>query len=151
AFAEWTKQMLLHEPFTVAIDGKTSCQGIDTDGEPVHLVTALVHDLKLVLAQWSVRGDKTNESGVLKKHLPELAAKFPFLKLITGDAIYTTRPLAEVLMGENCDYLLQIKKNRQDLRDAALQSLEAAHERPPAASTSEKKGTPSNAASCGLI
>jgi hypothetical protein len=151
AFATWTKQQLPDEPLIVAVDGKTSCQGLDSDGAPVQLVTAFVHDLKQVLAQWSVRGDKTNESGVLKKRLPELAAKFPLLKLITGDAMYATRPVAEVLLDENCDYLLQLKENQKDIHELAVLALSAAHERPPAAQTAEKKGLSSNTASYGLI
>lgn len=41
AFTIWTKK-LPEESFTVAVDAKTSCQGLDSDGEPVQLVTALV-------------------------------------------------------------------------------------------------------------
>jgi hypothetical protein len=151
AFTTWTKQVLPEEPFTVAVDAKTSCQGLDSDGEPVQLVTALVHNLKLIIGQWSVRGEKTNESGVLKNRVSELLANFPYLKLITGDAIYTNRPLTEVLLDENCDYLLQIKQNQGDLQEAVVQCLGAAHEHAPAAHTVEKKGMLLNVASCGLI
>ena len=52
------------------MDAKTSCQGMDENGQPVQLVTVLVHDMKLVLAQWSVRGEKTNEPNVLKTIWP---------------------------------------------------------------------------------
>lgn len=151
AFTTWIKQLLPDEALIIAVDAKTSCQGLDADGEPVQLVTALVHELKLVIAQWSVRGEKTNESCVLKNHLPELATRFPLLKLITGDAIYATRPLTAALLEQNCDYLLQIKGNQLDLQDAAVQCLGHAHERAPDAHTSEKKGMPSIAASYGLI
>jgi hypothetical protein len=88
---------------------------------------------------------------VLKNHLAELRHQFPLLKLITGDAIYATRPLAEVLLDENCDYLVQIKGNQADLREAAEHCLGSAHERPPAAQTAEKKGLASIVAGCGLI
>ena len=142
AFFTWIEQVVPQTPFTVAVDAKTSCQGLDSDGQPVQLVTVLVHELKLVLAQWSVRGEKTNEPMVLRNHLSELLTQFPCLSMLTGDAIYTQRPLAEALLAENCDYLLQIKANQGDLLDVAEQCLSAAHERPPAASTSEKKGTP---------
>lgn len=151
AFLVWVKQVVPDVPLTAAVDAKTSCQGIDTDGEPVQLVTVLVHELKLVLAQWSVRGDKTNEPGVLKKHLPELLANFPLLKLITGDAIYAQRPLAEALLDENCDYLVQIKANQGDIQDALHHCLGSAHERPAAAQTVQKKGAPWNGGGCGLI
>jgi hypothetical protein len=152
AFLVWIQQVLPEEPLVAAVDAKTSCQGIDTDGDPVQLVTVLVHNLKVVIGQWSVRGEKTNESGVLKNHLAELKRDFPLLKLITGDAIYANRPLAEVLLDNDCDYLLQIKGNQKDIQEALQVCLGDAHETcSPAAQTLEKKGTPSNAAGCGLI
>jgi hypothetical protein len=151
AFLAWVKTVVPDEPLTVAVDGKTSCQGLDAEGQPVQLLTVLVHNLKLVLAQWSVRGEKTNEPNVLKNHLAELKADFPLLKLITGDAIYAQRPLAEALLDENCDYLLQIKGNQPDVQDALQHCLGDAHERKPAAETIEKKGTPWIGAGCGLI
>ena len=150
AFYVWLRQVVLpDQPLTVAVDGKTSCQGIDTDGEPVQLLTVFVHDLKLVLAQWSVRGDKTNEPGALRLHLAELLRDYPQLNLLTGDAIFAQRPLVEALVAENCDYLLQIKDNQKDIRDAVENCLGSAHERPPAAKTVEKKGAAQIAANCG--
>ena len=140
AFLAWTKTMMPDVPLTVAVDAKTSCQGLDAQGDPVQLVTVLVHELKLVLAQWSVRGEKTNEPQVLKNHVEELVLNFPLLKLITGDAIYAQRPLAEVLLENNVDYLLQIKGNQGDIQDAAHHCLGGSHERPPAAQTTEKRG-----------
>jgi len=141
AFLEWTKQAIPNEPLTVAVDAKTSCQGLDEDGRPVQLLTVLVHQLKLVIGQWSVHGEKTNEPHVLENHLEELRGQFPLLTLITGDAIYATRPLAQALLDENCDYLLQIKANQGDIQDTLQHCLGTAHEREPAAQTAEKKGT----------
>jgi hypothetical protein len=151
AFLAWVKTVVPNEPLTAAVDAKTSCQGIGEDGQPVQLLTVLVHKMKLVLGQWSVHGEKTNEPNVLKNHLAELTADFPLLKLITGDAIYAQRPLAEALLDENCDYLVQIKGNQKDVQDALVNCLGSAHERKPAAQTAEKKGTPSIGAGCGLI
>jgi len=140
AFLAWLKRVIPDVPLIAAVDGKTSCQGLDAEGEPVQLLTVLVHDLKFVLAQWSVRDEKTNEPGVLKNHFAELKSNFPLLKLITGDAIYAQRPLAEAWLDENCDYLVQIKGNQPDIQDAVQQCLGGAHERPPAAETVEKRG-----------
>jgi len=151
AFLAWIQQVLPEESLVAAVDAKTSCQGLDVDGDPVQLVTVLVHNLKLVLGQWSVRGEKTNEPGVLKNHLTQLKQDFPLLKLITGDAIYATRPLAEALLDQDCDYLVQIKGNQGDVKDALQQCLGEVEQKQPAAQTVEKKGTPSNAAGCGLI
>ena len=149
ALLHWVQQFVPGEPFEAAVDAKTSCQGLDEDGQPVQLVTVLIHELKLVLAQWSVRGEKTNEPTVLRNHLSELLASFPGLKLITGDALYTQRPLAADLQAENCDYLLQIKGNQADMLDAVRHCLGNAHERPPAAQTAEKRGTRSIGGNCG--
>jgi hypothetical protein len=151
AFLAWIKTVVPDQPLAVAVDAKTSCQGIGDDGQPVQLLTVLVHQLKLVLGQWSVHGEKTNEPNVLKNHLAELKSHFPLLKLITGDAIYAQRPLAAALLDEDCDYLVQIKGNQADIQDACQHCLGAAHERKPVAQTSEKKGMPSIAAGCGLI
>ncbi|HMC11614.1 MAG TPA: transposase family protein [Pirellulaceae bacterium] len=151
AFRIWLKDRLPDEPFMAAVDAKTSRQGIDSDGEPVQLVTVVMHKLKLAIAQWSVRGDKTNESGVLKLHLPELCQQFPHLSGVSGDAIYANRPLAETAEAENRDYLVQIKDNQQDVREAVEHCLGGAHERPPAAMTAEKKGIALIGGGCGLI
>ena len=53
--------------------------------------------LKVTTGQWSVTGEKTNEPTALRNHLSELLEQFPLLRLITGDAIYAQRPLAEAL------------------------------------------------------
>jgi len=150
AFARWLRQsMPVDQPMSASVDGKISKQSHDAEGNPVQLVTVLVHRLKFVLAQWSTTGEKTNEAGVLKNHLAELLEAFPMLRLISGDAIYAQRPLAELFTGTECDYLFQVKKNQPDLLDALTQCLGMAHEKPPAAETVEKKGPCRNAAGCG--
>ena len=152
AFLIWVRQTLLsNTPLTIAVDGKTSCQGLDAEGQPVQMLTAFVHQLKVVVGQWSVRGEKTNEPTALHRHLPELLENFPLLRLVTGDAIFAQRPLAKALLAENCDYLMQIKGNQGDTLDALKACLGNAHDDPPAAQTAEKKGLPSIAAGCGSI
>src|SRR5262249_25377510 len=150
SFLAWTKTMTPAVPLSAAVDAKTSCQGLDENGDPIQLVTVLVHDLKIVLGQWSVRGEKTNEPHVLLNHLEELVTHFPLLRLIRGDAIYSQRPLVEALLDYHLDYLLQIKANQPDLRDAAQTCLGSAHERPPAAKTTEKRGLMLIGGNCGL-
>jgi len=152
AFVRWLRQTILPEtPLTVAVDGKTSCQGLDPQGQPLHMLTAFAHQLKLTLGQWSVSGEKTNEPTALRRHLSELFENFPLLRLVTGDAIFAQRPLIEALLEQNCDYLLQIKANQGDTLDALRSCLGPAHEHPPAAQTVEKKGTESIAVGCGSI
>lgn len=45
----------------LAVDGKTAKQGIDSDGNPLHMLNALVHVVQAVVGQWSTGDDKTNE------------------------------------------------------------------------------------------
>jgi hypothetical protein len=150
AFAHWVRQVALSDqPIAAAVDGKTSCQGLDATGQPVQILAVFIQQLKLVIGQWSVRGEKTNEPGVLKRHVEELVRDFPMLRLITGDAIYAQRPLAEVLVQCGCNYLLQVKDNQPDMLDALKQCLGQAHHRPPVAETSEKRGGTPIVAGCG--
>src|SRR5262245_36525261 len=50
AFLVWLQTIVPNEPLIVAVDAKTSCQGLDENGQPVQLLTVLAHNLKLVLA-----------------------------------------------------------------------------------------------------
>jgi DDE family transposase len=152
AFNNWLKEVVLSDqPLTAAVDGKTACQGFDAAGQPVQMLTVFAHQLKLVLGQWSVTGEKSNEPKVLERRVRELLETFPALRLLTGDAIFAQRPLAEVLVSAQCDYLFQVKANQGDTLDALVACLGAAHHRPPAAETVEKRGDRWIAAGCGLI
>ena len=83
----------------------TICRQLHAD----YMLNVFVHDIKVTLEQWSVRGDKTNEPGCLKKHLEKLFETWPTLKLLTGDAIFAQRPLLEALEEYECDYLFQVR------------------------------------------
>jgi hypothetical protein len=150
AFLRWVQAMLPEgQPLMAAVDGKTSCQGLDPTGKPVHMLNVFVHELKLVLGQWSVNDEKSNEPTVLRHRLPELFTNFPLLKLITGDAMFAQRPLVEALLQKDCDYLVQLKGNQADTLEAVQLCLEHAEERPPAAESVEKKGMRSIAVGFG--
>lgn len=140
ALLSWVQEFVPDEPLTAAVDGKTSCQGLDDQGKPLQLLTVMVHELKIVLKEWSIRGEKTNEPNVFRNHLEELCQLFPTLKLFTGDAIFTQRPLAEEILDQGRDYLLQVKGNQPEIQEAVQLALGAAYEKPPAAETVEKRG-----------
>lgn len=150
AFHLWMQQGLDPQArLVMAVDGKTSCQGLGETGKPIQTLTAFVHDLKIAAANWSYGGEKTNEPGALLQHLAELVEKFPGLSLVTGDAIFAQRPLAEALLAHRCDYLVQIKPNQPDIHDAAQQAFAAAEQRTPLAETLDKKGANTIAADSG--
>ncbi len=45
-------------PAVAAVDGKTSKQGYDADGDPVHMLNVFAHDLGVCLAGWRVGDGK---------------------------------------------------------------------------------------------
>ena len=120
AFARWVTS-LPRAPeavaIAVAVDGKTSKQGHDPDGDPVHMLNVFAHELNLCLAQFPVTGGKPTEPQALKHALKELLENYPFIRLFT------------------------VKDNQLDLLEAILTSLGDVAGREPDAKSVEKKGT----------
>lgn len=135
----------------VAVDGKTAKQGVDEGGSPLHMLHVFLHDLQVVVGQWSTGAEKTNEPTVLRRHLEELLAAYPMLRLVTGDAIFAQRPLAELVTRHGRDYLLQIEANQGDTLDALQHCFASAAQRPPAVETLDKRGLSRKSANCGSI
>jgi DDE_Tnp_1-associated len=153
AFANWL-QTFVNEASTggvVAVDGKTSKQGLDDNGSPLHMLHVFLHDLQAVIAQWSTGAEKTNEPVVLRRHLEELLTTYPMLRLFTGDALFAQRPLLELLCRHNRDYLLQIEANQGNALDALQNCFAQAGSRAPAAETTNKRGLSKKRADCGSI
>lgn len=124
---------------TAAVDGKTSKQSHGADGDPIHLLNVFAHDLKVCLAQWKVGDGKGTEPEVLKAHLDELFDAYPALQLLTGDALFCQRPLAELIARRGRHYLLAVKDNQPDLLEAARAAFAGATAQTAAASSCEKK------------
>lgn len=102
----------------IAADGKT-CRGAkDADGHQVHLLSAMTHDTRLVLAQTDV-GAKTNEVPRLKDLLGDLDLRGA---IVTVDALHTVRATATWLLGRGIDYAITVKENTPKLF-AALDRL----------------------------
>jgi hypothetical protein len=152
AFLTWLKacQENLPDYSTVAVDGKTAKATRDVGGRPLHMLNVFVHDLQVVVGQYSVGAEKSNEPTVLRRKLAELIEQYPFLKLITGDAIFAQRPLAELLTDNGIDYLFQIEANQGDTLDALQHGFADAPTRRSAFETIEKKGILKISAGCGL-
>lgn len=142
AFSEFLNAVLMedNDRLVAAVDGKTSKQFLDADGHPLLLLNVFAHELKVTLTDYSVHGDKTNEPGCLKKNLEMLFSQYPFLKLLTGDAIFAQRPLLEALKEYDCDYLFQIKENQPELLEAAKTCFSSADPDRPDDKSVEKRG-----------
>ena len=141
AFARWVVSIAGPQAaVTVAVDGKTSKQGHDADGEPIHMLNIFAHELGLCLAQFPVTGGKPTEPQALKHGLKELLDHYPFIRLFTGDALFTQRPLAQVLLGADRDFLFAVKDNQPELLEAILTSFRGVAAGEPDAKSVEKKG-----------
>jgi len=150
-FAEFLQKVIAedHDTIVAAVDGKVAKQMKDANGDPLLLLNVFAHDIKVTLMDYSVRGDKTNEPGCLKIHLEKLFSQYPFLKLLTGDAIFAQRPLLEVLQEHGCDYLFQVKENQGDTYEAIQHTFQDASNVQPDDVTLSKKKERSKFASCG--
>jgi hypothetical protein len=141
AFSQWLQGVMGNQSVVVAaVDGKTSKQGFDSQGDPIQMLNVFAQDLKACLGQWPLSGDKRTEPEVLKSHLQELFEKYPALRLITGDALYAQRNLAELILASGHDYLFQLKANQPDILDAAQACFAQVKDSEAAAHTREKKG-----------
>jgi hypothetical protein len=152
ALAGWLQTCLTQTPTegVIAVDGKTAKQGLDENGRPLHMLNVFLHDLQITIGQWSVGAEKTNEPTVLRRHLKELLDAYPMLRLLTGDAIFAQRPLAELMHQHGCDYLFQIKANQGDTLDALENCFANVDLQRPAAETTNKRGISRKLAVCGL-
>jgi hypothetical protein len=150
AFAEFIRGILTETPIVAAVDGKAAKQMKDEDGNPILMLNVFAQTLKLHLASWSVKGDKTNEPGCLMKHLEELFEMYPCLKLLTGDAIYAQRPLLGAIQEYHRDYLVQIKENQgRVFEQMELTFADAPEQQEPAHQTVGKKRGALRFAACG--
>jgi hypothetical protein len=125
---------------TAAVDGKTSKQAHDKDGDPIHVLNVFAHDLRVCLAQWVVGDGKDTEPEALKAHLGELFAAYPALQLLTGDAIFAQRPLARLITERGKDYLVTIKDNQPDLLETTQTAFSQETPETADATSREKKG-----------
>lgn len=118
-----------------AVDGKTSraCG--------VHVLNVFLHDLEQVVWQVPV-GEKANEISALKEALEELFDSYPFLSILTGDAMFAGEPLCGALIERGRDYVFQVKADQKHLHEKMkiLFGGVLSHAAPPSAVTGEKKG-----------
>jgi hypothetical protein len=149
AFAEFVNALLASTEIVAAVDGKAAKQMTDENGEMILMLNVFAQQIKLHLASWEVHGDKTNEPGCLMKHLKELCEMYPCLKLLTGDAIFTQRPLLEAIREYGKDYLFQVKENQPKVLAKMEQVFADAPQREPDDRRNTKKKDKSKLVVCG--
>lgn len=115
-------KILTHEG--IALDGKTLRGAHDGDQAAPHLLSAVLHQEGIVVAQVEV-GDKTNEIPCVKPLLKDLNIEGA---VVTADAMHTQKETATFIVEEkNADYVFTVKDNqptlRQDIADLKLDSF----------------------------
>ena len=98
--------------FGVSVDGKSLRGALQSDGRAVHLLSAMTHAERVVIAQREV-DHKTNEIKAFRPLLENLDLTGC---LVTADAMHAQRDHANFLVGEkHADFLLFVKENQPSL------------------------------------
>ncbi|GAA0974589.1 ISAs1 family transposase [Acrocarpospora macrocephala] len=95
----------------LAIDGKALRGSRTTDGAMVHLLSATLHEGRLVIAQRQIRA-KSNE---IPAFAPLLAGLDLTGTVVTADALHTQNAHAEQILAQGGDYIFIVKANRPAL------------------------------------
>lgn len=97
----------------VAFDGKTLKGAVNEDGRKVHLLSVVVHQEGITIAQKQVPS-KSNEIPMAQPLLEPLDLKG---KVVTADAMHTQSKLARFLVEEKeADYCFTVKNNQTTLK-----------------------------------
>lgn len=116
ALSAWAAQVLAQLPTTaaplsveaVAIDGKTLRTSQHCGATDAHVLSALSQRLGIVLGQVAVR-DKTNEIRAMDALLADLLLTG---WVVTTDALFTQRAIAETILTAGGDSLMAVKGNQ---------------------------------------
>ena len=96
----------------IAIDGKAVRGARDKSGKAPHLVAALAHGIGAVLGQAAVDA-KPNEIPAVRELLKAFASLAA--AVITIDALHTQSDTAQVITGQQADYVMTVKGNMPTL------------------------------------
>ena len=105
----------------IAIDGKELCGSKDPEtGFRTHLLSAVSHELGVVLTQSAVSG-KTNEIPVST----QLLKAFNIVgKVVTTDALLTQKTFCQEVLENKADYALPVKENHKQMYEDIRQLFE---------------------------
>lgn len=119
---------------TASVDGKAS------RAAGVHVLNVFLHDVQQVIWQAPVDA-KENEISALKEALSDLFETYPFLRILTGDAMFAGAPLCSDLIEHGRHYVFQIKGDQKNLYEKMELVFAAQLARDPAEAslTGEKK------------
>ena len=116
-FIEWVEGIVKskNNDKTIAIDGKTICSTdkIAKDGNPLHILSAIISENKLVLGSLPCK-TKISEPEVFREMVEILDISGA---VVVADALHCQRKSAEKVIEENGDYLFVVKDNNPNLKE----------------------------------
>ena len=119
ALARWPQGRVPQAGAAVALDGKTLRGSADGDVPGVHLLSAFAPAAGAVLGQLRVEATTNEHKAALV-----LLGVLPLSgKVVTGDALFTHRDVAEAIRKAGGDYILIVKDNQPQLKAQIEQAL----------------------------
>jgi hypothetical protein len=117
-----------------SVDGKTSRSA------GVHVLNLFLHNVQQVIWQVPIEAKK-NEISALKEALSGLIETYPFLQILTGDALFAGAPLCADLIERGRHYVFQVKADQKHLYEKLelVFAPQLAREVAPDSLTGEKK------------
>ena len=91
-----------------AVDGK-ALRGTREDGAPLHVLQLFAHRGALALDQ-AAAAPLRGEPAAARAWVEEVAAEFPGLRVLTGDALFADQDLCRAVVAAERDYLVRLKK-----------------------------------------
>ena len=119
ALTRWILSRIGEGWVALAVDGKTLRGSADGEIPGVHLLSAYVPCAAATIAQMRVDA-KTNEHKAALKLLGVLPLQG---KIVTGDAMFTHRDVAEQVLDAGGDYILIVKDNQPELKEQIISAL----------------------------
>lgn len=135
--SQWVARMLPGE-------AHAACDGKAQRGTEEHVLEVFVNDLRLVVWQAPV-GEKENELSALETSIADVLAKYPQIKLLTGDAMFCHKSIARAVHDARRHYFLQLKSPHKTDVATARHALSQLATTPALARTEDKRGEPAAA------
>ena len=136
ALQTWLLGRIEHGWPAIALDGKTLRGSRAGEIPGVHLLAAYVPAATAVLGQMRVDG-KTKEHKAVLRFLGVLPLRD---KVVTGDAMFTHRDVAEAIRAHGGDYVLIVKDNQPELRASIQAALHDDDAFSPLSASTEREG-----------
>jgi len=133
AFARFLARMV-GRGAQAALDGKA------LRGAQEYVLSVFVNDIRQVAWQEDVGRSKENELSCLERSIEAVLARYPNLRLFTGDAAFCHKSIARSLIEAKRDYFLQLKAPHATDVSLAQRAFAQLRKTPPLATSVEKRG-----------